>query len=61
MPIQINQKFPRCQLCGKIIPLRTDPIEIVQSGQLAIRFCSVWCRDEYDRRQHERVTTVQRS
>jgi hypothetical protein len=50
MPIQIDQKFPRCQLCGKIIPLRAERIEVPGTGSKPVRFCSVWCRDEYARR-----------
>lgn len=47
MPIQINQKHPRCALCGKIIPLRVERIELADSDRKSIPFCSVWCRDEY--------------
>ncbi|HEV8633022.1 MAG TPA: hypothetical protein VG370_02105 [Chloroflexota bacterium] len=47
MPIQIDQKFPRCQLCGKIIPLRAERIELGLPGARPIGFCSLWCRDEY--------------
>jgi len=50
MPIQINQKFPRCTLCGKMIPLRAALVELPGADQKPIRFCSVWCRDEYTRR-----------
>jgi hypothetical protein len=50
MPIQINQKFPRCALCGKIIPLRAERIELTSADQKPVRFCSTWCRDEYARR-----------
>jgi hypothetical protein len=52
MPIQIDQRFPRCQLCGKIIPLRAERIELARAGQRPIGFCSAWCRDEYAARQH---------
>jgi hypothetical protein len=51
MPIQIDQKFPRCQLCGKIIPLRAERIELARPGERPIGFCSRWCRDEYAARQ----------
>ena len=51
MPIQIDQKFPRCQLCGKIIPLRAERIELARPGGRPIGFCSPWCRDEYAARQ----------
>jgi hypothetical protein len=50
MPIQISQKFPRCALCGKIIPLRAERIELTIAAEKPVRFCSVWCRDEYTRR-----------
>jgi hypothetical protein len=38
MPIQIEQKFPRCTLCGKMLPLKTTPISIGQH-----RLCSPRC------------------
>jgi hypothetical protein len=47
VPIQINQKFPRCQLCGKIIPLRAEKVELVLPDRPALGFCSTWCRDEH--------------
>ena len=50
MPLQINQKYPRCALCGKIIPLRIERIELLNAEQKPVRFCSGWCRDEYARR-----------
>jgi hypothetical protein len=50
MPIQINQKFARCTLCGKIIPLRAERIDVPGADQKPVRFCSTWCRDEYMRR-----------
>jgi hypothetical protein len=53
MPIQIDQKFARCRLCGKIIPLRADRIELRPSGQPRPGFCSVWCRDEHAARAQE--------
>jgi N-methylhydantoinase A len=56
MPIQIEQKFPRCRLCGKIIPLRADRIELAPSGQPRLRFCSAWCRDEHAARAGGRMT-----
>ena len=51
MPIQIEQKFPRCQLCGKIIPLRAERIELARPGRPALAFCSQWCRDEHAARE----------
>jgi hypothetical protein len=38
MPILINQKFPRCTLCGKILPLKVEPIVIREH-----RMCSERC------------------
>lgn len=51
MPIQIEQKFPRCQLCGKIIPLRAARIELARPDRPPVAFCSTWCRDEYAARE----------
>jgi hypothetical protein len=51
VPIQIEQKFPRCQLCGKIIPLRAERIELGRPGGPALAFCSTWCRDEHAARE----------
>src|SRR5437879_6330900 len=50
MPIQINQKFPRCALCGKIIPLRAARVEFTSADGKPLGFCSSWCRDEFVRR-----------
>lgn len=47
MPIQINQKFPRCQLCGKLIPLRAEPRSVTLPGGKSLSFCSQVCRQEY--------------
>jgi hypothetical protein len=58
MPIQIDQKFPRCQLCGKIIPLRGERIEVRDAGSPPTRFCSVWCRDEYARRHQTEPAAI---
>ena len=38
MPLLINQKFPRCSLCGKILPLRIEAIAIADQ-----RLCSERC------------------
>lgn len=43
MPIQIEQKLPRCRRCGKLVHVRDA--ERVESGGLL--FCSNICRDEY--------------
>jgi ribosomal protein L24E len=50
MPIQINQRFPRCQLCGKLIPLRAEPRRITQADGKVVSFCSEECRQDYQRR-----------
>ena len=47
MPIQINQKFPRCQLCGKLIPLRAEPQTVTLPDGKAPSFCSQECRQDY--------------
>jgi hypothetical protein len=51
VPIQINQKYARCALCGKIIPLRAERIELRGAGPKPLPFCSGWCRDEYQARR----------
>ena len=38
MPLLVDQKFPRCTLCGKILPLRVEPITIRDH-----RLCSERC------------------
>jgi hypothetical protein len=53
MAIQIEQKFARCRLCGKIIPLRAARIELANAGPKDGAFCSTWCRDEFIRRQEQ--------
>lgn len=50
MPIQINQKFPRCQLCGKLIPLRAEPRRITLADGKVVSFCSEECRQDYQQR-----------
>lgn len=44
MPIQIEQKMPRCRRCGKLVHERDR-----QRVELADHtlFCSAICRDEY--------------
>jgi hypothetical protein len=46
MPIQINQIFPRCQLCGTLLPLRT----IAQADGRVAAFCSDLCQEDYRQR-----------
>jgi hypothetical protein len=43
MPIQIEQKMPRCARCGKLVHERD--LERVELGGRV--FCSTTCRDEY--------------
>ena len=50
MPIQIDQKFPRCQLCGKLIPLRAEPRHITLADGKVVSFCSEECRQDYRQR-----------
>lgn len=38
MPILVKQKFPRCTLCGKMLPLNVKPIAIGDH-----RLCSERC------------------
>lgn len=48
--IQINQKFPRCKLCGKLIPLRAEPRRITLADGKVVPFCSEECLQDYRRR-----------
>jgi hypothetical protein len=48
MPIQIEQKFPRCKRCGRMIHLRGDRIEAVGLAGERIVLCSETCRTEYE-------------
>jgi len=50
MPIHIDQKFPRCQLCGKLIPLRAEPRRLTLADGKVVSFCSQECRQDYQRR-----------
>lgn len=50
MPVQVNQKFPKCALCGKMIPLRTEPITL-QVERKKLSFCSDECFQMYQERQ----------
>ena len=46
-PIQIEQTFPRCRRCGKMIHLRGERIEATGLDGASLVFCSEICRDEY--------------
>jgi len=51
MPIQIEQKYPRCQLCGRLIPLRNPVRELPNpAGGKPLRFCSELCLADYQKR-----------
>jgi hypothetical protein len=43
MPIQIEQKMPRCARCGKLVHDRD--LDRVESG--GVLFCSTTCHDEF--------------
>jgi hypothetical protein len=47
MAIQIEQKFPRCRRCGRMIHFRAERIEAVDHDGATIVLCSDICRDEY--------------
>lgn len=44
MPIQIEQKLPRCSRCGKIVPAGAPGLVTESTGSL---FCTPRCQDEY--------------
>ena len=46
MAILLNQKFPSCTLCGKRLPLRTQPI--LRGSQ---RLCSIRCVEIVEQRE----------
>ncbi len=48
MAIQIEQKFPRCQRCGKMIHFRAERIVVPDNSGTRVVLCSEICRDEYD-------------
>jgi hypothetical protein len=48
MAIQIEQKFPRCRRCGRMIHLRGDRIEAVGLAGERVVLCSEICRTEYE-------------
>ncbi len=50
MPIQINQKYPRCQLCGKLIPLRAPPRRVTLGDGKVVSFCSDRCLQDFQQR-----------
>jgi hypothetical protein len=47
MAIQIEQKFPRCRRCGKMIHFRAERIEATGTDGATVVLCSDVCRDEY--------------
>ena len=44
MPIQIDQRIPRCARCGKMVYIRAPRI---QGAVTSVLFCSQVCQDEY--------------
>lgn len=55
MAIQISQKFPRCTLCGKMLPLASQPIVIGHH-----RLCSMRCLELLPRLRPDEMTEVMR-
>lgn len=49
MAIQIEQRFPRCQRCGRMIHLRAQRIETISRDGARVSLCSAICRDEYQK------------
>jgi hypothetical protein len=49
MPIQVNQEFPHCERCGKMVHTRRGRI-VAATGSGPVIFCSELCRDEHDER-----------
>jgi hypothetical protein len=47
MAIQIEQKFPRCGRCGKMMHFRAERIVATGRDGASIVLCSELCRDEY--------------
>jgi hypothetical protein len=47
MTIQIEQKFPRCQRCGRMIHFEAARIEATSSQGRTVVFCSEECQGEY--------------
>jgi hypothetical protein len=46
VPVRIDQTFPRCARCGRMIHDEAPRIEIGR-GRRATVLCSELCRDEY--------------
>lgn len=46
MAVQINQRFPKCALCGKMIPLRAKPI-LLEQDRTKLSFCCEECFEMY--------------
>lgn len=47
MAVRIDQAFPRCGRCGKMINIRARRLAVGQSGGQKTLLCSEICRDEY--------------
>ena len=48
MAIQIEQTFPRCRRCGKMIHTRAQRIVATDVDENTVVLCSNVCRDEYE-------------
>ena len=46
-PIQIDQRVPRCDRCGKMINVRGAHLAAVGSDGGRLLFCSGICQDEF--------------
>ena len=51
MPIYVQQKFQRCDNCGRMIPLRMKPL-IMEASNKKLFFCSEWCVQYYKNAHH---------
>ena len=51
MPIYIEQKFQRCDNCGRMIPLRMKPL-VLEASDKKLFFCSDWCLQYYKSSRH---------
>lgn len=47
--IQIEQTFPHCERCGRMLHWRMPRFAAVTAAGAAVALCSERCRDEYER------------
>ena len=47
MTVRIDQAFPRCARCGKMINVHARRLAVTLPGGQKILLCSEICRDEY--------------